>query len=153
MNTCRSMGEQIGYAGVVENCLATGPIFFRKFQNAGRWGQRSFGFFFSFTRNVIHWRKFCMNGTVLEIIKSGNFYFHQNMIIENQSNKLWIMKEGIVWYLLYLRILFPYSVKINCCVVEYIIVVSEWWSMSSWLWHSSGFVVFILCLLPRILDR
>lgn len=123
MNTCRSMGEQIGYAGVVENCLATGPIFFRKFQNAGRWGQRSLGFFFSFTRNVIHWRKFCMNGTGLEIIKSGNFYFHQNMIIENQSNKLWIMKEGIVWYLLYLGILFPYSVKIkllcswkyNCC--------------------------------------
>lgn len=31
-----SMGERLGYAGVVENCLATGPIFFRKFQNAGR---------------------------------------------------------------------------------------------------------------------
>lgn len=151
MNTCRSMGERMGYAGVVENCLATGPIFFRKFQNAGRWGLL---FLFSLTKNVVHWRKFCMSGTVLEIIKSGNFYFHQNMIIENQSNKLWIMKEEIVYDIFCTsEYYFPILLKINCCVVENIIVVSEWWSMSSWLWHSSGFVVFILCLLPRILDR
>ncbi|XP_056012607.1 neutral amino acid uniporter 4-like [Ostrea edulis] len=31
-----SMGQSVGYAGVVENCLATGPVCLRKFQRAGR---------------------------------------------------------------------------------------------------------------------
>nr|XP_022326873.1 proton-coupled amino acid transporter 4-like isoform X2 [Crassostrea virginica] len=31
-----SMGQRVGYAGVVENCLATGPICLRKFQRVGR---------------------------------------------------------------------------------------------------------------------
>ncbi|XP_062608737.1 neutral amino acid uniporter 4-like isoform X1 [Saccostrea cucullata] len=31
-----SMGQSLGYAGVVENCLATGPVCLRRFQNAGR---------------------------------------------------------------------------------------------------------------------